>query len=570
MFLSAVCWTLALLWLITEFIKHKSFATAGGIAFASYSLLMTAYPQSVVMYAYLITGFTFIRLWQSNYRLKAKFGIALAMAGAALLGAVTAFPAYLDLLTTVQRSARLNVGDEFFLAVLPPLKNINDLALFLSQLFDAFWFGNPIIPKYPFVFNGLSLTPFYFILLLLSLPDGQWRHLWPWQIFVVACLLATIWPPAYLFIVHYMGFHLSRSLPLGGAIIPGFVLGGYALDHILRTGFKRFLYPITLLLTPLLLMSMVSFSQRTQLQTGFIVLCFLLVLTTGWFVITKKPILLVLLTITSVLAYGFTTVFIRPLSEIQISSSLVDKVRLETEDGSRYALIGPELAGILPPNEETLLQLDSIHSYDSLSSVNYQRLVQQLSETGATTYGRHFNGIASEAKLDQAAFSYMGIGLLLSRYRIHNDQFIETGEINGIKFYRPLTPPILAAQLVHFNKSEGEQVVLSGSLNEQSRLPVKKITAFDDFMRFQVTPVNQETLLFVSQQAHPYWQATAQGSPLVTKTINDFYLGVIIPPHTAEVELDFRPFILWSWVPQAIYIALGFGLVIRWLKNRLL
>jgi hypothetical protein len=86
-------------------------------------------------------------------------------------------------------------------------------------------------------------------------------------------------------------------------------------------------------------------------------------------------------------------------------------------------------------------------------------------------------------------------------------------------------------------------------------------------MRFKVTSADKETLLFVSQQAHPYWQATSQGRPLPTITINNFYLGAVIPPQTTEVELEFRPFVIWSWVPQVIYSALGFGLLIGWLNG---
>jgi hypothetical protein len=70
----------------------------------------------------------------------------------------------------------------------------------------------------------------------------------------------------------------------------------------------------------------------------------------------------------------------------------------------------------------------------------------------------------------------------------------------------------------------------------------------------------------VSQQSHPYWQASSLKKPLATVIINDFYLGVIIPPQTTEVEVEFRPFALWSGIAQVIYIVLGFGLLLGQLK----
>ena len=103
---------------------------------------------------------------------------------------------------------------------------------------------------------------------------------------------------------------------------------------------------------------------------------------------------------------------------------------------------------------------------------------------------------------------------------------------------------------------------VSGYLPNQPRLEVKKAFSLDDFMRFKITPVKQETLLFVSQQYHPHWRASGKGTPLPTVIVKDFYLGAIIPPEVGEVDFEFRPFARWSWIPQALYSVLGVGLLI--------
>jgi hypothetical protein len=563
MFLATLCWTLALLWLLTEFIKHRSLIVLAGIAFASYSLLMTGYPQSIVIHAYLIVGFTIMRLWQAPHRLKGKLYTILALAGAALIGAVTALPPYLDVLINTQRSFRSAVGDGFFLAAVPSIKSINQLCFFLFQLVDPFWFGNAIKPEYPFPFDGLSLSVFYFILLLLSLADGRWRQVWPWQALVVTCLLLTIWSPAFLFVVHYLGFNISRSSPLGGAIIPSCVLGGYALDHILRRGLKRTFFPIALLMILLLLASIVGFNHKPELQISFVVLSLLLTLATAWFVIARKPVLLILLTIVSVVAYSFTIMLTQRLSEIQTNSALLEKIRMLTPDSSRYAIVGQDLRGILPPNQESLLEINSIHSYESLTPVDYQRVMSQLNESRSSAYRRTFTSIDADVNLDRAPFSYAGVSLLLTRHALNSDSFREAGEIKGIKLYESVEPPISAAQLTLFTVDESGRVALTGLLSKQTKLPTQKLLARDDFMKFQVTPVDQETLLFVSQQLHPYWRATSHTIPLSIVTVNDLYLGVIIPPHTSDLEITFSPFVLWSWIPQAIYVALGLALLVR-------
>ena len=83
---------MGLLWLIAEFIKKQSYAIAIGISFATYCLLMTAYPQAVVMHVYLIVSFSLIYLWHSSGNLKSKLYIMFALVGTALIGAITASP----------------------------------------------------------------------------------------------------------------------------------------------------------------------------------------------------------------------------------------------------------------------------------------------------------------------------------------------------------------------------------------------------------------------------------------------------------------------------------------------
>ena len=89
----------------------------------------------------------------------------------------------------------------------------------------------------------------------------------------------------------------------------------------------------------------------------------------------------------------------------------------------------------------------------------------------------------------------------------------------------------------------------------------------DDFQKIQVTASPEETLLFVSQQYHPAWRATAAQRLLRTVPVNQFYQGVIIPPMTSEVDLSFRPFVLWSWLPQLFFAAGAALLLIRQLLN---
>ncbi len=78
--------------------------------------------------------------------------------------------------------------------------------------------------------------------------------------------------------------------------------------------------------------------------------------------------------------------------------------------------------------------------------------------------------------------------------------------------------------------------------------------------RTTLTALEAPTLLFVSMQWHPHWRARitsaaggVRGSgPL---RVNDFYLGVALPPGSQRVELEFRPWSRWMWVTHVLFAA---------------
>ena len=252
MFLSAVCWSVCLLWLITEFTGKSSWPAALGLAFATYSLLLTGYPQMTILLAYMIVPYTLLRLGQMRSPLREKFWTALKLFGCAGVGALAALPVYLDLFAMARDSARLSgVHDSFFLAVLPPHQGIREITGFVTTIFDWSWLGNAISPAFPEPFNGLSFTPVFGSLVWFSFLLSSKRELWFWQVFLLVCLAGTIFPSIYLFAVHHLGFGFSRIQVLSGAIVPGFVLSAYAVDAVLRGKIRLTIWSGAWLLLPL-------------------------------------------------------------------------------------------------------------------------------------------------------------------------------------------------------------------------------------------------------------------------------------------------------------------------------
>ena len=571
MFLSTFCWACGLLWLITAFIKRSTFGKGIGISFMTYCLLMTAYPQSVVLMGYIIGIQMFVSFYQKKDRLNKTIWRLVKILLLFLSGAIAAFPAYLDLFLTAQRSARLLVSDEFFLAVLPKITTFKEFTIFLTSLIDPFWWGNPIASDFPLSsYYGLSLSPLYFGLLLVAFSSlFIIRQKGYWHVIIVLCFLGTVWSSAYLFAVHYLGFGLSRSLLLGGSIIPAFILCGYAVEMLskrdLETKLRRYWSFIVCLsfLVMTFTCVMLSKSDNWQIHWKWAVPSLLISVGLIFFIIFQKKWLLITLITMTAFTYSYRLMLIRPMDSIYTNSPLIDTVRKNTIDGSRFALFGSDISGTLPPNQESLLEIRSINSYDSLSSRNYQDFVSKWSDTGSVTYGRYFNILDNQEKLQDQEFRLSGVSLLLSRQNLQPKSFKQIDEINGIKLYKTPYAPILRLQTPHykFDALDQSQISLKPPFEYQDTFAPKIIEAFDDYMELQVDSRPEETLLFISQQHHPLWQAIdSQGNTLKTVIVNHFYQGVKLPANTNGVTLYFQPFVLWSWIPQLIYGGLFFFL----------
>jgi hypothetical protein len=239
----------------------------------------------------------------------------------------------------------------------------------------------------------------------------------------------------------------------------------------------------------------------------------------------------------------------RPKDEIHVTSPLVEKIRELTTGGVRYACVDNDQPRLLPPNQEAELGLRSIHSYNSLSSLAYQEFVLRLSEKGAKTYGRQFKRIATASRLGSEHIAYTGLGVFAVAGRLPVPRLEGAGEVDGVRLYRSVEAPLLEAHIAGFERVDETNVRIAEPRSAHRTL--RRILSRDDHLRFELEPSEHETLLFVSQQYWPQWEASV-GTPM---RVDGFYQGVVVPPSTRDVELRFRPYVLWSWIPQLLLVA---------------
>jgi hypothetical protein len=525
---------------------------------------MTGYPQVTILSAYVTGVYALMRLVQMSGPRTEKLRTMLAMFGCAVAGVMASLPVYLDLLFVAKDSTRLgDVSNSFFLGVLPPCRGLREMASFLTTVFDWSWLGNAIDPHYPLHFNGLSFTPVYGSLIWLSFLLKNRRAMLFWQLVLIVCLAGTIFPAVYLFAVYHLGFGLSRIQLLGGGIVPGFVLSAFTMDAILRGELRLTVRSAAWLLVPLIAESVIALLiwRRLPIDARAVVATFLLVAALLGSIYWRSIPAFIGVAVLSTFLYGRALILSRPPETIHTSSKLIDAIKAHAPDGDRFAIADSAITA-LPPNQEALFGLNSVNSYDSLSSRRYQELVRHWSAVGTRTYGRHFRFLDIKPALADQGFPFSSAHVILSARPLAKDHLTLATEVNGIKLYETITASIELLQTARFKFSpQGEAI--SGSAAQSASLPSRRVEWLNDFQRIEVTASPDETLLFLSQQYHRAWRAGSHNRSLRTVIVNGFYQGVVLPPNTREVQLFFRPFVLWSWLPQLLFAAAGALLLLQ-------
>ncbi|MGI6639021.1 MAG: hypothetical protein ACOX4Z_08265 [Desulfobulbus sp.] len=560
MFPAIWCWAAGALWAVTRLAKRPDILGWGVLAFSGYSLLMTAYPQPVVFHAYLLGGYG---LWLAYHKARvsrlalAKF-LTLA-ASALVVGAALAFPVYRDLFILSSESARVAPDPSFFTMVLPKFASFTELFRFFVLSTVPEIFGNPIAPSFPFSYDGLSVTlivTFFAVVALLTAFKKTWG--W-WLAILVLCLLAFI-HPLYVLGVKYFGFNLSRSTPLGSIMLPLTVITAFGIEALAkRTDHRQFSRAVfvggAVTLVVVALGVAFGISQHVPIRWGLVVG---LLAVSGLLIAQydrTRPTLLMLALASVLVMTCYPLMLKQDPAQIAMTSPLVEQVRGNLPSGSRYAVAAPGVS-VLPPNLNATLGLASVHSYNSLSSTRYHTLIKALGGE-VQTYGR-WNGAISP-DFAGAMFWMSNISLILSPRKLVNDNLESLGEASGIHLYRVVSRMGESLQVVPPQLDmSATRLVLDDPRGMVTNTPVK-ILDQGDVLEFEVKP-SAPSVFLLSQKFHRDWEALAETSngwqAAQTVELNGVFQGVLLPPETRHVRLDFKPLARYAWIAHVFWLLL--------------
>jgi hypothetical protein len=557
MFISAWCWSLGALWAITRLTRTADLLTWSALAFAVYSLLMTGYPQLVVLNSYLLVGCAlYLAVKEAKVSRHRCFCFIARCISAAFVGTIFVFPVYADLLLLQSGSGRVSPEAEFFISALPPLDEISDIINLLYFGLVPELFRSSVSGSYPPPNSGISITVLAAFFIICGI-GTTFRRIWLWWLAVFLIVLFAAWNQLYHLGVHYLGFSLSRNNPLNILIIPLTAILAISVDDFLKSHEKRewriagaaaFLMGVTVL------GSIYGMYRAVEINLINMVLIIILIITLGKQYKKANQALIFSSVLMSMLISSYPLILSQNRNEITTSSVLTETMRRHLPDGSRYAVVSGAVTAI-PPNFNAAIGMSSIHSYNSLSSWRYHRLIKELGGE-MFTYGRWNTVISPEYESD--VFWMSNIGLILSSFPLSHGALNYVGEVSDVFLYSVRSRMGEAVQAFGVFSPLNENLVVE---NLKSLEPRRLMKARDegDLIEFDLEG-GGPSVVVLSQKFHSNWYGTAQmksgWQSVETVAINNIFQGVLLPDGATRVRIEFRPYSRFAWIGHAFWMLL--------------
>ena len=200
-------------------------------------------------------------------------------------------------------------------------------------------------------------------------------------------------------------------------------------------------------------------------------------------------------------------------------------------------------------------------SYDHLTSRAFHRAIEPYRDPRVReSYRRRFEAVGRVSALDENLRAFFGVRTLLSfeplehprvtplgRYGlVHLSALEDAGPLHALVPHRLIEPV-----------AEGRVTLAAGDLFD-SALPVERLgRPLTDAQHLRFAPLEEDAVLFLSQEFHRDWHARTRDAELEPVIINGLLQGVRVPAGTSEVTLRFEPSAPWILLSQIGFAVLA-------------
>lgn len=569
------CGALAALFVTERWIVTRSPWCLVGLTFAFHTVLLTGFLQHVQGLALIAAGWVVLRLvWLRDASVRERVALGLGVIGAAAFALLTVAPVYLDLYHEWARSTRAVTPQVFDPGARPSvLWPALIVALSAAEPGDV----------------GISFGALYFVLVVVGAvfprAGGPGAHdsgrqdsghigTWYWTATMVTFLAATE-SESVNWLLRGLGFGVSDWPPMFTAHLPAAVLAAHGVDTLLRNRTRRANLIVRGAIVTALAVGLIGVALNGPATVSPALLAATVLGAAGVLAVSflrgsiLRTTLMLSIALTSSLATAWEVVVWRPRASIATDSPLAAALRARTADGSRALWVGgfPPGRPWLEPNVDAVLGTKSLASYDHLPSRAYHAFVARLrAPEHRGPYVRQFRAAYTPEALDDTFFAFSGVRTLVSREALEAlaDCFYEGPEGVNVWAVREAGP---LQALVAFDDEDRalRDLELDAETLRGADRAIDADRSSHDELTLTFAPTERARLLFLSQEFHADWIAHSTAGPLRTVTINGLFQGVVVPKGVGRVELRFRPYAPWMWVPQVLFAALG----LAWSVGRL-
>ncbi len=559
MHIATICWSAGLLYGGIRLLRQRTLVNWVIVTLSMYALLMLGYPQAVVFALFIVGGYLFV---ESIKHSDSRIPFIVSMTSAGMSALLLVAPAYLDLYDIYQRSARADVARDFYLLHIQRIESWLGAAVYTSANLVPQLFGNPGSRDFVFEYDGAGISPWYGLCVLIAV-IGRWRASWWWGISIIGMFGLTLSPTIYQTLVDTVPLvRISQWAPLWSAILPIVVCVMIAIDTLTITPPSRLIWFITVWVAIIALVSIGAWSVAQALNAPIILwqLCILVLMVIGMFGLVWLPTyrtwLIIGLTLLTIGIYSLPLQRRQPAEAVVASSPLTTAISTHLPANSRFANLSVELSARIPPNFNTLHSIASIHTYHNFIGTPYQRAIAQLGGK-LVTHGRINNTIAPD--LAGTMFWMSNIGMVMSHQPLTHPNVALAAQIDNAFLYTTTTRmgPSWRTAVVNNNADD----IRLDDYRTRPNLPISSHIDRGDRIELAVEPVAQTTLVVISEQFSPDWQAQVFDGQTWraarTVTVNGAFLGVIVPSDARAIQLDYVTTIRWMWLSHLTWLIIG-------------
>lgn len=562
MYLSVWCWAAGALWGITRIARKFDLLGWSTLAFSIHSLGITAYPQLVVHHGYILLGCSVYfgyQAWQESGRAGLSKFLWWTTSGF-MVGLVTTGPVLLDLAFIASESNQALKEFSFFTMYLQGMGYLIDAIRFFVFITLPEFFGNFADQTYTLPYYGFSITLLTIFLLLISL-FSDFKRTFGWWISVVAFVILTFSYVLYEFGVRYLGFNLSPVLPINNIALSLAVLTGFGVDKLLSDSKTehRFRAVIAAFIGTAAVVALAltyGFLHDLKMRWDIVGCTFAVLGLLATQIDKPRPALMLVALAVVTATTAFPVMFRQSATSILISSPLVETIRDELSLGGRYAIANPGLP-VLPPNLNASLGLESVHNSNSMASRRYQTWLEAMNEGKEWKGGRNSS---LSPDYGGAVFWMSNISVVLAPAKLTHDNLTYLKKEGEVYFYRVISRMGDSLQTISpYQLNPNDNDLDMGDLRLSAKhSPVKRLDK-GDLLEFDLV-AGPQSVFTLSQKYHRDWQAQVLEQSVwrsaKTVVINGVFQGVLLPPNTQKIRLEFKPYVRFAWIAHVFWMIL--------------